>query len=98
MIDLSAAETLAREMSAVLNRATRWGDVDQGSRELLRQRGELSFDSLLPAAIKAGLRTLGGEAAAAGDEAKRRSYCWCSTPRWWAYPGNSCTQGASSSR
>jgi len=58
-VDLGAAQALAREMGAILDRATRWGDIDQGSRDLLRQRGELLFDSLLPAPVKAALRTIG---------------------------------------
>jgi len=57
-IDLAAAEAIAADMGTIINRATRWGDVDQGSRELLRQRGELLFDSLLPPPTKATLRTM----------------------------------------
>lgn len=54
--DRASTERLAASIAALLNRATRWGDADQGSRELLRQHGELLFDTVLPASIKAALR------------------------------------------
>lgn len=63
--DRAAAERLATTIGAILNRATRWGDADQGSRELLRQHGELLFDAVLPASIKAALRRVAGRSPAA---------------------------------
>ncbi len=64
-VDLAGARTLSAEIGVILNRATRWGDDDQGSRELLRQRGELLFDTLLPLPIKTALRV-----AAAGADTR----------------------------
>jgi hypothetical protein len=64
-IDRPAAEALSAEMRAILNRATRWGDADQGSRELLRQRAEVLFDALLPMPVKRALR----EAVGRGERA-----------------------------
>lgn len=57
-------------VATILNRAMRWADPDQGSRELLRQQGEVLFEALLPRAVKAGLRMLeGGSLTICGAEA-----------------------------
>ena len=61
-LDLIAIEGALREMSAIMHRATQWGDTDQGSRALLRRCGELLFDRLLPTPIKVWLRGCGGGA------------------------------------
>lgn len=58
-IDLSRARALYASILEVLNRANRWGSMDHGSRDLLRQRGQLLFDEVLPARIKELLRNLG---------------------------------------
>lgn len=55
-LDFGAVEAIAADIAAILNRATRWGDADQGSRELLRPCGELLFDAVLPIPIKRALR------------------------------------------
>ena len=69
-IDLVDARRVAGEALAIVNRATRWADADQGSRTLLRRAGELLFDRLLPAPIKSALRGVdGGELALVLDEA-----------------------------
>lgn len=51
---------LHEQIISVLNRANRWGDMDQGSWDLLRQRGQLLFDEVLPAEIKDALRDIEG--------------------------------------
>jgi hypothetical protein len=61
-LDLIAIEGTLREMNAIMHRATRWGDADQGSHALLRRCGELVFDQLLPTAVKAWLRGCDGGA------------------------------------
>ncbi|MFT7579678.1 MAG: CHAT domain-containing protein [Myxococcota bacterium] len=69
-VDLVALRALQMRMTAVLNRANRWGDMDQGSRALLRQRGALLFDDVLPRVVKDALRELGtGELTLVLDEA-----------------------------
>lgn len=69
-VDLVDARRVAGEALAIVNRATRWADADQGSRTLLRRAGEILFDRLLPAPIKAALRRVeGGELALVLDEA-----------------------------
>ncbi len=49
---------IARDITGIASRGTRWGDVDQGSRELLRQHGALLFDAVLPTSVKARLRAM----------------------------------------
>lgn len=58
----SDVERIARDIAAIATRGARWGDVDQGSRELLRQHGALLFDAVLPGAVKARLRAAVGRA------------------------------------
>ena len=68
-IDLEDIRSQHARMTAVLNRASRFGEMDPGSREVLRQQGRLLFDSLLPAATKETLRSLeGGELTLVLDE------------------------------
>ncbi len=59
-LSLAHVRALYAEVTAVLNRANRWGDLDRGSQDLLRQRGRLLFDEVLPSSIKRRLRELGG--------------------------------------
>jgi len=59
-VDLDDVRAQYGRVTAVLNRANRWGDMDQGSRDLLRQRGRLLFDTVFPGTIKDLLRQLGG--------------------------------------
>jgi len=61
-LDLKVIDGILREMNAIMHRATRWGDADQGSHALLRRCGELLFDLLLPIPIKVWLRAWGGSA------------------------------------
>ncbi|MBL8783375.1 MAG: CHAT domain-containing protein [Deltaproteobacteria bacterium] len=62
-------EQALANIGTILNRAMRWADPDQGSRELLRQQGEVLFDAILPSSVKAGLRMLeGGSLTIRGDE------------------------------
>lgn len=69
-VDLADVRSQYGRITAVLNRANRWGDMDQGSRDLLRQRGRLLFDTIFPTAIKELLRGLaGGELTLVLDEA-----------------------------
>lgn len=69
-VDLADVRNQYGRVTAVLNRANRWGDMDQGSRDLLRQRGRLLFDTVFPTPIKELLRTLaGGELTLVLDEA-----------------------------
>ena len=53
---------IARDIAAIAGRGTRWGDDDQGSRELLRQHGALLFDAVLPGPVKSRLRAAVGRA------------------------------------
>ena len=57
--DEARVEALRDEMTALLNRASRWGDLEVGSRQLLRAHGELLFDELLPEGVKKALRSIG---------------------------------------
>lgn len=59
-IDRTAIDTLVAELDAVLTRATRWGDEDQGSAAMCRRAGELLFDLVLPRPVKHALRGLQG--------------------------------------
>lgn len=59
-VDLTAVRGLFDGISALLDRANRWGELDQGSRDLLRTRGMLLFDSVLPGPTKQVLRDLAG--------------------------------------
>lgn len=69
-IAIERVRELHEQMAAVLNRANRWGDLDRGSHELLRQHGQLLFDELLPGPVKGMLRGLeGGEITLVLDEA-----------------------------
>lgn len=69
-VALARVREIHDQMAAVLNRANRWGDLDRGSHELLRQHGQLLFDELLPGPVKQILRGLeGGEVTLVLDEA-----------------------------
>lgn len=54
--DEARVRGLVEDIIAVLNRANRWGDMDQGSLDLLRQHGALLFDEALPTPVKNALR------------------------------------------
>lgn len=56
---IDRALVLHRRIVAVLGQANRWGDMDRGSRELLRKLGALLFDEVLPRRIKDALRAAG---------------------------------------
>lgn len=63
-VELEAIRTLCVDLARVLNRGSRWADGDQGSRAILRRKGEALFDTLLPGPVKAALRAaaeVGGE-------------------------------------
>jgi hypothetical protein len=69
-VELARVRSLTAKMTAVLNRANRWGDMDQGSWDLLRQHGQLLFDEVLPADLKTSLReTAGADLVLVLDEA-----------------------------
>lgn len=57
---LDRVRELQQRMTAVLSRANRWGDIDQGSQQLLRQHGRLLLDELLPGPVKDVLRERSG--------------------------------------
>ena len=57
--DAERVRGLQEEMTALLNRASRWGHLEAGSHQLLRAHGELLFDELLPDGVKQALRAAG---------------------------------------
>lgn len=56
--DAERVRQLQSEMTALLNRASRWGALEGGATDLLERHGQLLFDEVLPPGLKTSLRAV----------------------------------------